>query len=167
MRKKGFSLIELLVVISLIALVFSFGFSNLQMFLKKLQFESYIDDFANIFNSARIESLNHNSYVTICSLDENKTCKSVLDSNITSFINPNLQNSLIAKNYILNSLERNKQIIIKSKNNQLHFLKDAKAKDATSIYFCPQNTKDQKLAKKIVLSSSGRMRISLKNINCG
>lgn len=66
MKKDGFSLIELLVAMSLLAILLTFSFPFYQKNLINTRLYSQSSNLVNMMSFARSESLRRNDYITVC-----------------------------------------------------------------------------------------------------
>lgn len=63
---NGFTLIELMVTVSIFAIILGLGIPNLRTFLVRNQAAQITTEFASDVSRARIEAINRNNCVTIC-----------------------------------------------------------------------------------------------------
>ena len=77
MRHKGFTLVELLVVIAIIAIVTTIGFLNFPKFYKSYKFNEYTHTVENFIKLAKIKSMELSENIAICTDTANRSIKIV------------------------------------------------------------------------------------------
>jgi type IV fimbrial biogenesis protein FimT len=87
MRKNdlnsGFTVVELLVTITMVAILMALAVPSLQQFLVRSEMQSLSNDFANALQKARLEAVSRNMCVTVCpgqNLATNPQCRATLPS---------------------------------------------------------------------------------------
>lgn len=71
---KGFSLIELMITIALLAILLAFAGPGFQELIERNKIRTITDEFYTAFNAARSESIKRNQPVTICASSTGATC---------------------------------------------------------------------------------------------
>jgi type IV fimbrial biogenesis protein FimT len=65
-KHKGFTLVELLVTITVLAIVTTIGLPSLQSFLVANRLNTHVNEFVGLMNYARSEAIARNAYVIVC-----------------------------------------------------------------------------------------------------
>lgn len=161
---KGVTLIELCVVLSIVAIITLSTASYAPSVIHNQRADSGIRELFHLFNFARTEAITSGSIVTICPINETKSCSRDWGNNpISVFRDPDNSKSIT-----------HDEIIIKQATS--HFLGSLKAAPSRRGYFqfdslggakgTPGNLTyspvpyDTKFARKIVISFSGRARLA-------
>lgn len=81
MKQRGFTLIEMLVTIAIVAIVAALATPAFRVFLVKRTVESALESLATDFRYARSEALKRGNFVTICRSSDGATCASSASAN--------------------------------------------------------------------------------------
>ncbi|WP_432471156.1 GspH/FimT family pseudopilin [Amphritea sp. HPY] len=74
-RNKGFTLIELMVTVAVMALLLTVGAPAMGSFLQNSQLDSTVDQLKNIYSFTRQEAVHRQQVVSLCAFDtQNNTC---------------------------------------------------------------------------------------------
>lgn len=158
-HSKGFTLIELMVSIAIIALLSAIALPNMSNFLAKMRVDNEISEMQRLLLTARNMAINTGKNTTVCPLS-NGSCTTNWHNEITVFTNDN--NSLVSSNSFTSDDE-----LVKVKNevksgDKLQYSQKSViyAPDgrllttAANFNFCPQDKAE--LSRGISISSSGR-----------
>jgi len=72
--KTGFTLIELMVTVSIVGILLAVGVPNFLVFMQNNRLVAQSNDVVTIFNYARSEAIKRNLPVTVCSSANNTSC---------------------------------------------------------------------------------------------
>jgi len=87
--RKGFTLIELMVSISIIAILVTLVAPNFNLFLAQLRVNNEIVQLQRLLATARNTAINTGLPTTLCPLNENKQCHSQWNKELSVFIDIN------------------------------------------------------------------------------
>jgi len=73
-KQSGFTLVELMFVITLVAVIMGFGLPNLQDFVRNSRMSSSANDIISDFNFARSEAVKRRVPVTLCKSEDGAAC---------------------------------------------------------------------------------------------
>ena len=73
-HERGFTLMELLKVVGIMAIVLSFGVPSMASLIRSNQIVGYTNDFISTVQTARAEALNNVVQVTVCKSFDQATC---------------------------------------------------------------------------------------------
>lgn len=76
MHNKGFTLIELMVVIAIVAIVSAIALPSLTAFIDSTRFSAQANDLVAALNYARSEAVKRNADVSVCPSTDGATCAS-------------------------------------------------------------------------------------------
>lgn len=93
-KKNGFSLLELCFVLLLTTVLLSLAWSGFHNLTAKLQADRQIQHVLAAIQSARVEALQRNTPITVCSLNTAGQCVNDQPGSITVFLDPLQQHQL-------------------------------------------------------------------------
>jgi len=73
-KRQGFTLIELMITIALVAILLSFAGPGFVELIRRNQVRSITDDFYTAYNTARSEAVKRNQQVTVCASSDGASC---------------------------------------------------------------------------------------------
>lgn len=159
---KGFTLIELMVSVTIVAVVAAIVIPNFNEFIIRMRVDNEISQLHRLLLTARNSAINTNQDVTLCPIDNNSRCTTDWQNNIIVFIDTNDDD--------VYSAEMN-EVIIRLKppakiNDKLQYGLHRKrilfaATGRTTgwgsngtLKYCPENNVE--LSRAIVIATSGR-----------
>jgi type IV fimbrial biogenesis protein FimT len=77
-KQTGFTLIELMVTLSVLAILLTIGIPNLQMFIQNSRLQSQSTALVGDFNYARSEAVRRGSPMAVCASADGATCSGAL-----------------------------------------------------------------------------------------
>ena len=159
---NGFTLIELMISVSIVAIVAAIVIPNFNEFIVRMRVDNEISQLHRLLLTARNSAINANRDVTLCPIDNNSHCTTDWQNNIIVFVDINDDS--------IYSPELNEVIIrIKSSakiNDKLQYgLFRKKIKFAATgrttgwgsngtLKYCPEHNTE--LSRAIVIATSGR-----------
>jgi len=165
-NQKAFTLIELMVSISIVSILTSIALPNLNEFRVKMRVDSEISQIQRLLLTARNQAINTQFPVTLCPLNTQNQCNTQWDKEISVFID--LNNNNIYEPLNNETLIRTKSIIFDGDKLQYGLgrnrIKYAPTGRTTgwgsngTFKYCPKNNEEQ--SRAIVISTSGRLYIS-------
>jgi len=164
--KNGFSLIELMIALSITAILMSAATPSFSGLINKSRIESQKDLIADTMNLARITAITEAKPVTLCPSADGKTCTKTWNHGLMLFVDID-NNSKFSKtkgDTLLFHQQTSSRHQLQGNQpyftyNQLGTLRNR----AGSLLLCP-NDKDDQLAYRIVVNKMGRLNpLSLEN----
>lgn len=164
---KGFSLIELITVLSISIILLTIGVPRLTDFYTRYRADSSIRLIQQTLQFARNQAISFNSKVTVCALIDEK-CHSNWQAGLTVFIDINSNNQLDGndkKLYTTNAFDS--KDTVKYNRTVIRFLPDGLASGTNgTLKYCPSSPTSP-YSQAIVINQAGRSRVSTdSNINC-
>lgn len=74
LRNKGFTLVELMVVLAIAAILLTVGIPSFRDLMIKNRLSGQIQEFYNLINFARSEAIKRGNFVSICKSSDGSTC---------------------------------------------------------------------------------------------
>lgn len=160
----GFTLVELLVVITLVSVIASYAIPSMESLLKNSQRHSVVSDMVRLINLARNTAIMDQQTVTVCPLDNANKCTDSWDSiPITVFRDPNADRVLADEADIVrisNLTDGGDWDANTASRPYFRFFASGMADYAIgNMVWCPDD-QDSHLAAQIVVNMGGRPRLS-------
>jgi type IV fimbrial biogenesis protein FimT len=164
MNKKGFTLIELMVVISLVGILASLALPSFETFLRTRQMIGSSDLLYTSLYLARSEAVKRNSTVTICKSSYATTCGGSWSDGWLMFEDNNSDGNLDAGEDVITtgSPTRNYQLIWApfGPKNYIRFYKNGMTSSHNGTFkFCPDDL-DSRYASAVIVSKTARIRVA-------
>lgn len=166
LKCKGFTLIELMVSVSIFAIISTIAIPNLSTFIIKSRVDGEIYQLQRLLLSARNHAINLGVDVTVCPLSEEQECNTDWQNEVSIFIDTNHDNKfdattnerLITVKAAINTNDKlqygiGRDTIIFSATGQLSGF----GQNGT-LKYCPDTNSD--LSRGIVIARSGRLYVS-------
>ncbi|MFQ3264411.1 MAG: type IV fimbrial biogenesis protein FimT [Colwellia sp.] len=165
---KGFSLIELMVVIAISAIMISIAIPSLSDFSVKMRIDSEISQLNRLVLSARNSAITLEQNVITCPL-ESGVCTANWQNQLTTFIDNDNNGIFLAANDTLVKIKAantSGDIITYAGQTSINFSPTGVLSSIASQFtYCPIS--DNSLARAIVLSPSGRTYVTTDANNDG
>jgi len=165
-KDKAFTLIELMISISVISILASIALPNFTEFIVKVRVDNEISQLQRLLLTARNQAINTQFPVTLCPLNSQNQCNTQWNKAISVFID--LNNNNIYEPLNNETLVRTKSIIFDGDKLQYGLgrnrIKYAPTGRTTgwgsngTFKYCPKNHNEK--SRAIVISTSGRLYIS-------
>ena len=161
--KKGFTLIQMLITVTILVTTTAIGLPNLLNLIAKLKVDNEIYRLFNLLQIARNSAINHGKPTTLCPLDQSNKCTNKWQNSLSVFIDIN--NNKVFEPSLNESLIAYKKAI--SKDDILQYGKYRKSITYSptgylagwgqngTFKYCPKGY--LKLARGIIVATSGRM----------
>ncbi len=156
-RARGFTLIELIIVLVIGGILVSIAVPNLSVFLKNSARTTRINELVTAFNYARSEAVKRNTDIRVCSSTDASTC-----SGSTSFSSGWLVQQ-VAPSSVLRVFEQDlggTTTIIGSVSSFTYQGNGFPASGSGSATFTHCDDRGAKAARAVIISSTGHPRIS-------
>lgn len=162
---KGFTLVELMVSISILAISLSIAIPNLSVFIVKLRVDNEISELFRLLLSARNAAINANQNVTVCPLNDASQCNTDWQGQISVFIDTNNNKILdIANNeFVIRSKANIKSgdlLVYGKKRDSIIYQPTGRLSGLSNgtFRYCPQE--HSSLSRGIIIAQSGRLYAS-------
>lgn len=179
-KNKGFTVIELMVTITLLGILLALGVPSFTSALKSNRATAEVDKFLGALNLARVEAIKRNGTVRICKSSDGESCgngavdwhdgwiiwaDNDADNVMDSGLDPIIQ---IAEQGELSSLLISTNLS-ESQSRSVVYRQDGTARTGTgqfnfSFYFCPRDG-DQNYAKTVSVATTGKPTV-IKGATC-
>lgn len=163
-RMSGFTLLELMVVVAIVAILAGVGIPAMNNFLEDSRAEARLTEVSRMFAFARSQAASTRSPVTICPLTNN-ACGNNWQGPISVFNDPNNNRQLDANETVLRVTEAS------AANDTINFAiagvtfsANGTASANGMMSYCPAGKADK--AAQLTLLQSGRSRVSKQGVNC-
>jgi len=164
--RKGFTLIEIMISISIVMILFGIGLPSLKKFIVELRVDNEISLICRLLFIARNTALNENKTVTLCPLNNQNTCVNEWKNALSVFVDAN--NNKIYEPLSGERIIKIKQSILEGDKLQYGNTRKGLTYAATghlsgwgqnaTFKYCPKNYEDK--SRGIVVSVSGRIYTS-------
>lgn len=166
-HKQGFSLIELIITLSVSAILLAIGVPSLTDFYTNYRADSSIRIIQQTLQLARNQAISYNKKVTVCAITDEK-CDSNWQVGLTVFIDTN-NNSQLDNNdkklYTTNAFHS--KDIVQYNRTTIRFQPDGLASGTNgTLKYCPLSVTNP-YSRAIIVNQAGRVRFSTENnIKC-
>ncbi|KPZ69026.1 Type II transport protein GspH [Shewanella sp. P1-14-1] len=163
----GFSLVELIVTLSISAILTSFSLPYFEVIIEQSRSESSIRSIQQLIQLARNHAITFGTRVTVCPL-VNSQCNWDWQSGFSVFTDGGKRNELGSEDELLYVMGPfNSNDIVYYNRNAIRFQPDGLASGTNGTFrYCP-NTYNSPYSKAVIINQSGRIRFSRqKNIEC-
>lgn len=160
LRINGFTLVELLITISILAIAMAVAIPNMGIFISKLRVDNEISQLNRLILTARNTAINYEASTTVCPLDNNNNCTNDWTGEISVFIDNDGDgvldagdNDLVIK--VKEAIQQGDNLLYGQASlryNQMGTILGAVA--ATPFRYCPKDYLE--LNRGIVVAASGR-----------
>ncbi|QSX32881.1 GspH/FimT family pseudopilin [Shewanella avicenniae] len=159
-NSRGFTLVELMVTITVASILLGIGVPSLTALLRTYQADSAVNQLKQTIWLARNQAINYGVRVALCRLENNSCIAQNWQQGVTVFTDPNGNYQFDDGEtilYQLESLDSNSQIFFNRR--AIRFLPTGLASGMNgTMSYCP-NTDDVP-ARGIVVNQAGRIRLS-------
>ena len=160
---RGFSLIELLIALAMVALVLAWGSPSLRHSILNARRAAAVNAFMHTLYSARSESLLHVEFVSVCPSPDQRQCSANRDdwaAGWISFINKDHDQpaQVDPGETVLSRHGAVTGVRILANRDSLVFRHDSFTGTTASFFFCDERGGAQ--ARAVIVSQTGRPRLS-------
>lgn len=159
---RGFTLIELMVVVILMGIILGMGIPSFQNLIEKMAIEAEAEMFVEGMRTARLTAIEERKDIVVCTSSNSTSCGGTWEDGFIVYRDDNGDNSLNGTEEVLYSHQFRQSVIIKtgSGDNQNFFYNNNgwTPGSADRLLFCAEEG-SQRNAYMIVISQSGRLRI--------
>lgn len=170
LQQGGFTLVELLVVLLIIAILGSIALPNFSAWHARLESRRVSNDLLGLVNLARYEATRSRQLVTVCPLDINGRCSTNWNQPISVFRDPTNQRRLTDPTQKIHEYrppQSGTLTIASLTRRSLQFRPNGMTYgDLGNLTWCP-NSADARLGSHLVLNRGGRMRQSQQRLSDG
>ncbi len=166
-NKAGFTLIDSLIVIAILAMTMGFGWPSLQSTLAESRTEMYMKTLSRDILYMRVYAINHGTPVTLCPLKGGKCIKDWQEK-ISVFIDYNMDRKMGGKDKLLKLLDDpRKGDYFSYPRIGLTFRSDGSINGFQSgtFRYCPVE-KNSLMSKGLVVNQAGRPRYRQNKVKC-
>jgi len=156
---RGFTLAELLIVLTILAIVSAFAIPSFTSLVKKSRQKTELSELISLINLARNTAIQRQVSVTLCPVNTEKKCEKDWSNPIIAFIDPDRSGRISEPSRILRVLPRQRYGFFVGKtgiHNYFRFRPSGLAVEAIgNIIWCP-NDRDTAYASQIRINMGGR-----------
>ena len=156
---KGFTLLELVITLAIIAMISAFAVPALSQLIKLTARHNSTSDLISLINLARTTAIEGQTTVTLCPLNNLNQCSKNWNMPLTAFRDPNRNRQLDSSSEILRVHGSQRTGYLQGKTgirNYFRFRPTGLAEEAIgNIVWCP-NDKDPTYASQIRINMGGR-----------
>lgn len=160
---RGFSLLELIIVLSIVAIIATYAAPSFDILLKKSRQRSALSELISVINLARNTAIQEQVPVTLCPLTTSQKCGSDWSRPLTAFRDPGLKKQTSNQGQILRVVQLNSYGHLTGKTgirNYFRFRPSGLAEEAIgNIVWCPKDN-DNRYASQIRINMGGRPFVS-------
>lgn len=163
-RSAGFTLLELMISLSIIVIILTMGVPSLQETLIRSRVDNFIYDLSKDILLARNHAIQYESQTVMCHLNNSNQCDGKWDAGYSLFLDENRDEIYQADTdkLIIQRVHHNSSdIILFSGSKELKYDADGHLNGLSGTFrYCPDIENDENYARAIVVSLSGRPRVS-------
>ena len=165
MTNRGFTLIDLLVTLSITAIILAVGVPSFFDFIEKNRTTLAVNKMVGAINFARVEAISYGQTVTLCPQLEELHCGKDWSTGVIVFIDREANGKIDEADQVIRVFESfTKGSAAKwssfGSNNYLRFRADGSTINQNgSFTYCPSNG-NEKFAHQIVVNRTGRVRLA-------
>ncbi|WP_417546113.1 GspH/FimT family pseudopilin [Marinobacter sp.] len=167
---RGFSLLELIIVLFIVAVIATFASATFDTTLKRARQQSALSELVSLINFARNSAIQEQKTVTLCPLTPIKKCGSDWNRPLVAFRDPDRTKSITNESQILRVVQLNVAGHMAGKTgirNYFRFRPSGLAEEAIgNIVWCPEDH-DNRYAAQIRINMGGRPFVSKDSDNDG
>lgn len=169
-KSRGFSLLELMIVIAVSAIIMSIAFPSFTSFINNQERRSALYELTGIFAFARQHAVMNGALVTVCPLDSTDTCGRNWNDDIHAFLDPNNTRKLSTNKALLRTISpsKNGYLTVRSLNRSFFQFRPTGFvhSDLGNITWCPKS-RDSSLAGQVIINRGGQVRLARDTDNDG
>jgi len=162
-KERGLTLIELLITVSILAMLAVFATPSLSNMVENSQRRAVINDTLAFFSMARQEAVIKGQVVTLCPLNNDNRCGRDWTKPLTLFSDPDNKRAVSQKSQIIRILPPPTNGILKVRSfrrSYFQYRPDGMIySDLGNVTWCPDN-QDARKAVRFLLPKSGMIRIA-------
>lgn len=161
-KSLGITIIELMIVLSILCLITSFGIPSLSSAIERAESRATQQALRTMLALARTEAISSESTLSLCGTDSTNTCIKHNFNQITVFIDKN-RNAVVDEServLFVRDIEYNGRISLNASfgKEYVRFKKDGSAEQAGSFVYC--NPSHPELSLRLTVSMPGRIYIA-------
>lgn len=160
---RGFTLLELLVVIIVIGVLFSYAVATTANFLNSVHRQSEISELVTLLNLARNTAVTEGQSVTVCSLGSDNRCTSDWTGPLTAFRDPDRSKTVTQPSQIIRQFQPENGGTLKPNGgirNYFRFRNTGMAREAIgNLTWCPRDG-NRGLAAQLRINMGGRILLA-------
>jgi type IV fimbrial biogenesis protein FimT len=159
-RLKGTTLVELMVVVSILAILGTLGVPNFLSILTKSRITSETNQLNGLIRFARFKAIEQEQLAVLCPTSDYSLCNDDWNAPKIVFIDANHNNERDPEEPMLMSMPKsNNSNQIYSRNRSLKFYESGITASPASVRICP-SSKEAKYARLLTVSLQGKIRLS-------
>jgi type IV fimbrial biogenesis protein FimT len=159
-RLKGTTLVELMVVVSILAILGTLGVPNFLSILTKSRITSETNQLNGLIRFARFKAIEQEQLAVLCPTSDYSLCNDDWNDPKIVFIDANHNNEREPEEPMLMSMPKsNNSNQIYSRNRTLKFYESGITASPASVRICP-DSKEAKYARLLTVSLQGKIKLS-------
>ena len=162
MKSKGFSLLEVLVTMSVVVILATVGVPLFKETIQRSNADAAITSFARAFSFARVQAINLGQEVTVCHLSDANACDGNWTETLSIFIDLNGDAKVNGDDHILQQVSAigSNDHLVTTAGTSVRFAQSGQLSSGNSTFiYCPASVTSP-YAKGLVISMTGRIRHS-------
>ena len=159
-QQKGITLIEMMVVVSIIAIISTLVAPSMQSILIKNKIVAEINEASSLIQFARHNAIDEQALTVVCPSKDYSTCSNDWNDPKIVFIDEDANNIRGDQEALLVSIEATSATnLMTSTNNIISFEETGEASQATEVKLCHTNG-EAAYARSLSISLQGRVKMS-------
>ena len=164
-RKPGFSLIELMIAISVAAILFGIAVPQFSALTQNARISSARNGLFTAFQLARTEAITRRAHVVVCASAEGESCSGAWVSGVLVFVDTNRNRQHDSSERLLTKFmpDAFKNLAVNGNRRVTSFGPDGRSGGSNqTVSFCAPGRND---GLSVVISNAGRVRMG--KVTCG
>ncbi|MED5510777.1 MAG: GspH/FimT family pseudopilin [Pseudomonadota bacterium] len=171
MNRNGFTVIELMIVLSVLAIISATALPSFKNTLTQLEIDGQIDELVSMIYRARSEAIKRNRVVTVCKSIDKNSCGGTWSDGWIVFEDKNADGEKDADETKISvgKIQGNYKLKLSAFGSQtyIRFLQNGLTSFHNGTFtLCPKNG-SRKLARAVIFSKTARVRASKDSNNNG
>ncbi len=158
-QRNGFSLVELMVAISVVTIIAAIAIPSMKTLMAKNRVETHLIQVQSMLQLSRLSAVRNNAFVTLCPLAENQ-CGTDWQTGMTVFVDFNNNQAFDGDDYVVKeALPLETQDSLTYPRMAVTYRRDGSLSkfQSGSFVYCPKDLPE--LGRRLTVSQAGRVRM--------